>query len=350
MKRRRILLISLFIIMVLAAIGSWFIYSKIFGPNVDLHGEKDIVIYIPTGSDFEQVMDSLHKHQVLSDEQSFIMLAKRKGYNEKVKAGRYRIQDGMSNNSLVNMLKSGRQEPVNLTFNNIRVKKDLAKKIAGQIETTEEEVLAAINDTARAAQYGLDTTTIMVIFLPNTYEIFWNTSAVGFVERMYEEYTTFWNKDRLSKADAMGLSPVQVSILASIVQSETNVASEMSRIAGLYINRLNKNMNLEACPTVIFAVGDFSLKRVLKKHTQCDSPYNTYIHPGLPPGPICVPNPSVIDAVLNYEKNDYLFMCAKEDFSGSHNFARTNREHEKNARRYQIALDAEIRKGKQNKN
>ena len=350
MKRRRILLISLLILIVVGGISGLYVYNKIFGSNVELHDKKDIIIFIPTGADFMQVMDTLTKHKVLVDEKSFVMLAKRKGYDEKVKSGRYRIQDGMSNNTLVNMLKAGRQEPVMLTFNNIRLKKDLAKKIASQIEAKEEELLNALNDTELAAKYGMDTSNIMGMFLPNTYEIFWNTTASGFVERMHEEYIKFWNKDRLAKATAIGLSPVEISILASIVQSETNVSAEMSTIAGLYINRLNKGMKLEACPTVIFAVGDFTLKRVLKKHTQCDSPYNTYIHEGLPPGPICIPNPSTIDHVLNYEKNDYLFMCAKEDFSGSHVFAKTNREHERNARRYQIALDAEIRKGKQNKN
>ena len=178
----------------------------------------------------------------------------------------------------------------------------------------------------------------MAMFIPNTYEFYWTTTARQFADRMKAEYVRFWNEERIQKAESIGLTPVQVATLASIVQEETNQSSEKPRVAGVYINRLQKGMPLQADPTVKFAAGDITLRRILNRHLETDSPYNTYLYPGLPPGPITFPEISSLESVLNYEKHNYLYSCAKEDFSGFHNFARTNAEHERNAARYHAAL------------
>ncbi|MDR1738858.1 MAG: endolytic transglycosylase MltG [Candidatus Symbiothrix sp.] len=256
-----------------------------------------------------------------------------------VRAGKYDLTPDMSYLDAVRMLRNGTQTPVRLTFNNIRTKKDFAERIGKQLRFDADSLLALLNNPQTAAAFELDTNTILTMFLPNTYEIYWTVSAPQFMERMQREYAHFWTSARRSQAQAIGLTPTQVSILAAIVAEETNKADEYPMVAGLYLNRLNKKMLLQADPTVKFAVGDFGLRRILNVHVQTDSPYNTYKYTGLPPGPIRIPSIPAIDGVLNRKQHNYLYMCAKEDFSGRHNFAVTYNEHLQNARRYHAALN-----------
>ncbi|MBW8050719.1 MAG: endolytic transglycosylase MltG [Cytophagales bacterium] len=327
-------------------------YQVLFTPNITIDQDsvsasrKEISIYIPTGADFETVMDTLVKKKLLQDIISFRFLAKLLNYTDNVKPGRYLIKDQWSNLKTIRTLRAGMQTPVKLTFNNIRLKGELAEKLAKYVQPTLSEIEQILSDRETAERYGFDTNTFMSMFIPNTYEVYWTITVEGLIEKMYNEYNAFWSEDKKRQADVLKMTPVEVAILASIVEAETQMTDERLRVAGVYINRLRKNMRLQADPTVVFALGDFSIKRVLARHKKINSPYNTYKYRGLPPGPINLPTISSIEAVLNYEKHDYLYFCAKEDFSGYHNFAQTIEQHLNNARLYQKALSNEIRKGK----
>ena len=314
-------------------------YTILYKPNVKLDGKKSEHFYIRTGADFNEVLDKLSSGNIIINAGTFEWLADYKDYKTHIKPGKYLIADGMNNNDLINMLKSGRQEPVKLVFNNVRTKYQLAGKIAKQLEADSISIINILNDAKYLAKYGFTPDNAIVVFIPNTYEMYWNTSGSQLFERMNDEYKKFWTDSRRQKAKDAGITPIEVEILASIVQEETAKYAEMSKIAGLYLNRIHKKMKLEADPTVKFAVGDFAIKRVLKKHLEVDSPYNTYKVKGLPPGPISLPDSRVIDKTLDFEKHNYIYMCAKEDFSGYHNFAVTGAEHAANARRYQNALN-----------
>jgi UPF0755 protein len=265
-------------------------------------------------------------------------VARRKHYPGRLKPGRYRLRDGMSNNDLVNLLRSGKQEPVRVTFLNIRSMEELAGRISRQIEADSLSILKLLRDKDYLEQFGVNPLNSFVLFIPNTYEFYWNTTAARFVTRMAREKAKFWNKTRIEKCRLTGLSISQVVTLASIVDKETNKDDEKPIIAGVYINRLREGWPLQADPTIIFAWNDYTIKRVLTNHLQINSPYNTYIYAGLPPGPICIPSISSIDAVLNSQHHDYYYFCAKDDLSGYHVFARTLAEHNRNAKKYQKAV------------
>jgi UPF0755 protein len=334
------LLGGIFTVLVLAGFAAaYIIYHNVFEPNVDLEGRNHVHIYIPTGSTYADVKHILKEDEVLGNYETFDRIARRKNYHNLVRPGRYRILDGMSNNDLINMLRAGNQDPVNVTFNNIRTREQLAGSVSRMLEADSLSLISLLSDPEVASRFGFNLETFPLMFIPNTYEFFWNTSASQLLERMYREHQRFWNRSRLEQAARINLTPAEVGILASIVQLETNKNDEMARIAGVYINRLKKNMPLQADPTVVFAVGDFTINRVLNRHLAVDSPYNTYRNPGLPPGPISLPAPFVMDQVLQYETHEYIFFCAKDDFSGYHAFARTYSEHLANARRYQRALN-----------
>jgi UPF0755 protein len=331
--------IIIFVSIMLATLSFYF-YQVAKAPNLQVDKE-DRYLLIPTGATYQTVIDSLKSTKMLHDELSFSFLAKLLDYQEGVKPGRYLIKRNMGNREALLMLRAGRQTPVKLTFNNIRLKNELAYKLCRYLEADSNQFKALLNNTPVVTQYGFDTTTIMCMFLPNTYEFYWNTSAQQLLDRMNREYLKFWTEERKQKAASINFTPVQVSILASIVEAEqARKNDEKPRVAGLYINRLKQNMPLQADPTLVFALKNFSLKRILKGHMQLESPYNTYKYTGLPPGPINLPTLASINAVLNYEKHDYLYMCAKEDFSGYHNFADNFEDHLKNARLYQKALNA----------
>lgn len=318
---------------------AYFGYLKYYVPNVTVKQQKEqSYLYIRTGSSFEQVMSSLEQSHYLKDVKSFEWMAVKMNYPEHIKAGKYRIKDGMSNRELIHMLRAGRQTPVEVVFNNERFKRDVVSDISRQLEADSATLLHLLNNHTFLSKYGMNPQTVMSVFIPNTYEFYWNTNAEDFMLRMFKEYKRFWNEDRMSKCQETGLSQTQVSILASIIEEETQKNDEKKIIAGLYINRLHKGMLLQADPTVRFAYGDFSIKRILNKYKEIDSPYNTYRYLNLPPGPICIPSISSIDAVLNYQRSEYLYFCAREDFSGYHNFARTLEQHNQNAQRYHKAL------------
>lgn len=332
----------LLVLLVLLGIGGaygWQKYAAVFNANVHVEeGEIDFVV--ADGAEFEEVVSQLDELQILEDLASFRWVAEKKSYPSRVRPGRYRIKDGMSNNELVNMLRAGAQLPVRFTFNNARNLEELAGKLGQGLAADSAAFLAVLKDKELMADYGFNEKTFIAMFVPNTYEMYWTISPEDFVVKMAGEFKNFWNEDRLAKARAIGLSQSEVVTLASIVQSEQSLhSSEWKTIAGLYLNRIRKNIPLQSDPTVIFAVGDFSIRRVLNKHLQHDSPYNTYIYNGIPPGPIRMPDIGAVDAVLNAEQHKYLFMCAKEDLSGYHYFARTLAEHSRYAARYRARMD-----------
>ncbi len=334
-KLNKILIVLFAIALVLTGFKGYQLFSYVFEENVKNPGS----ITIPSEASFEEVLDSIRAMDILENEKAFIWVAKKKDYPESIKPGKYVFDKGMNNNSLVNMLKAGNQKPVSITFNNLRFMEELAGKVALYIEPDSTELLVYLSDTAVIAGMGFNQNSFHAMFIPNTYELYWSTTPKQFATRMKAEYDRFWQDERLSKAEALGLTPIQVITIASIVQEETIKTEEKPIVAGLYINRIKRGMPLQADPTIKFALGDFTIKRILNKHLEIDSPYNTYKNPGLPPGPINFPEISSIDAVLNAEENKYLYMCAREDFSGYHNFARSLSEHNKNAQRYRQALN-----------
>ncbi len=310
----------------------------VYAPNVSTHGAK--YLYIRNGAEFGQVKDSLYKNFTVDDKAAFERVAELKHYTENVKPGRYRIKDGMSNNELINMLRSGAQEAVKLSFNNIRTIPQFCARVSHYIDIDSASLNDILADDARMSKYGFDSRTCMAMFIPDTYQIYWNTTADGFIEKMYKNYKEFWNDSRMGKAKALKMTPLQVSTLASIVQCEQSVhREEQPTIAGLYLNRLRTGMALQSDPTVVYAIGDFTIRRVTGAMLEVDSPYNTYKHTGLPPSPITFAEKTALDAVLDHDKNDYLYMCAKADFSGRHSFAKTYAQHLQNAKEYRKALD-----------
>jgi UPF0755 protein len=336
MNKKRIYIILIVCLVLMLGTATNF-SLKLFRSNTNKQFDQGY-LYIPTGSNLDDVVAIIKAQQILNNTESFKWVASKMNFKN-IKPGKYKITKGLSNIELVRLLRSGKQEPIKLTFQNIRLKTDFAGYIGKNFEIDSSAFLNMLDSIDLVRQYGFDEETIFCMFIPNTYELYWNTSKEKFFERMQKEYVKFWHTERLAQAKAIGLSPVQVSILAPIVDQEALLNREMVRIAGVYMNRLNRGIKLEADPTVIFANGDFTVKRVLYKLLQKDSPYNTYKYIGLPPGPICMPSVAAIDAVLHFEKHNYIYFCAKEDFSGLHNFASNVTEHQMNARKFQQALN-----------
>lgn len=315
------------------------LYKFIFIPSVDPEGKDISYFYIQTGEGYPEVIANLEIQGYVTDRKAFEWLAKKKNYPSHVYPGRYRIVPKMTTNELLNQLRSGEQEPLMISFNNLRTLNQLAGIIARQLEPDSTDFLKVLTDPLTMEKYGFNEKSFPAMFIPNSYEFYWTTTPGKFVERMHSEYMVFWARGRTTKADQIGLSILEVSTLASIVDQETLHDDENALIAGVFINRMKAGIPLQSDPTIIFAWQDFGIRRVLKKHKNIDSPYNTYKYKDIPPGPICIPSISVIDAVLNYEVNNYLYFCAKENFSGYHNFARTLSQHNQNARLYQKALN-----------
>lgn len=338
MKGRKIFILSVVIITILLSSFTFYFYQVLYAPNFLVEKESKH-LFIPSGASFEDVQKIVYNERFVNDPVAFGMLAKFMKYNNLVKPGKFLIEKNSNNLEVIRKLRSGDQVPVRITFNNSRVLSDVAEKLTANIELDGEEFLNVINSEVIARKYNFDLETFRCMFIPNTYEVYWTITNEDLVDRLYNEYTRFWNSERISKALEIGLTPVEVSVLASIVQAEVSHHDESPVVAGLYLNRLHRNMPLQADPTLIYAVGDFTIKRVLNIHKEIDSPYNTYKYAGLPPGPINFPSIISIDAVLNYNKHNYIYMCAKEDFSGYHNFSSNLRQHNINARRYQQALN-----------
>lgn len=322
--------------LIVAGVFAYLVYDALFLPNTKI--DEDVAyVYIPTNATFGEVCGQLDT--LLVNMGTFRAVARRKKYSDNVKAGKYAIEKGMSNNDIVNALRS-RNLPVQVSFNNQESLPELAGRIAAQVEADSNSLVQALTDSAYLRKYGLEPTAAIALYIPNTYEFFWNTSATEFRDRMLTEYDRFWDETRRKQADSLGLSPLQVITLASVVQKETAKVSERPRVAGLYLNRLAKNMPLQADPTVIYAIkeqtGNFDtiIKRVLFKDLTLDSPYNTYKYAGLPPGPITMPDISSVDAVLQAEKNDYYYMVADVENFGFHMFAESLTQHNRNKAQY----------------
>ncbi|MFB6454850.1 endolytic transglycosylase MltG [Chitinophaga sp. Hz27] len=331
---RRILLIAGCLIAGILVYVSY----RVFGPNTKAFGDNKY-FYVRTGSTYKDVLQGLQDQGIVRNTSSFNWLAKELGYPSRVKAGRYKIARGMSNFEIVKLLRSGKQAPVTLVINKLRTKDDFVRKISNNLEADSNALRAILRDQVYLRQFGLDTNTVMCAVVPNSYEFYWNTNAETVFKKLEKEREEFWTDERKAKAEKLGLTPVQITIVASIVEEETNKNDEKPLISSVYINRLRKGMRLQADPTVKFALQDFGLKRILEKHTLFDSPYNTYHYSGLPPGPICTPSEKSINAVLNTPDTDYLYFCARADFSGYHAFAATYAEHLENARKYQAELN-----------
>ncbi|MHC1705233.1 MAG: endolytic transglycosylase MltG [Tenuifilaceae bacterium] len=338
-KLKKYSIISIAFVFTILIIIGYVYYNRMFRSNVKANEDK--YLYIRTGSDFESVVKQLEEDNILIDLESFIKTSKSLNYIKRVKPGRYRIKPKMSNREIVKMLINALQVPVRVTFINFRTPEQLAGKISRQIEADSISILALFQNPETSIKYGFKQETFISMFIPNTYEFYWNTSAEGFFSKMKKAYDQFWTDKRKEKAKEVGLTLDEVSTLASIIEEETVKIDERTKIAGVYINRLRKRMPLQADPTIKFAMGDFGLRRLWTKHLEFKSPYNTYKNIGLPPGPINCPSISSIDAVLNYEIHQYLYFCAKDDFSGYHAFAKTLTEHNRNANAYQKALNKE---------
>ena len=320
-----------------ASVAGLHIYNKLFSPAFDI--DDTVYLYIDERKNYDELLLQLQTTAKIKDINSFKKLAATTDYQKKMRTGRYAMHPHTTTRQALAILANGMQTPIKLTFNNIRLKQDFAQRINEELMLNGDVLLSYLNDQSICEQYGFDTTTILCMFIPNTYEIYWNISEENFMQRMKREYERFWTDAKKDEAAAIPLTPVQVSILAAIVEEETAVLSEYATVAGLYINRLKKGMLLQADPTVKYAMGDFLLRRILYAHLKTDSPYNTYIYSGLPPGPIRMPSIRGINAVLSHEKHNYIYMCAKEDFSGKHNFATNLAAHNRNADRYRQALN-----------
>ncbi|NDW10311.1 endolytic transglycosylase MltG [Dysgonomonas sp. 520] len=337
-KRTKYILFGVLLIVALLSASAIYIYTIVkTGFNIN----ETVYIYIDEKKDYNDILTQLDTTAHIENLQNFEMISQYMDYPDNIKTGRYAIKPEMTVLQVVRLLNKGQQTPVNLKFNNIRTKTDLAERISKQLMLNQNDLLSALNDPNVCKALGFDTETIVAMFIPNTYNIYWDISLNSFLDRMNSEYKKFWTEKRKGEAQKLGLTPIEVSTLASIVEEECFYSDEYPVVAGLYLNRINKNMLLQADPTIKFAINDFSLKRVLNRHKDAakSSPYSTYEHAGLPPGPIRVPSIKGIDGTLNPAKHNYLFMCAKEDFSGRHNFAVTNAEHERNAARYHNALN-----------
>lgn len=330
-------IIALIVIIIIALAGTGiFYYLRLFGPNVT---DKQEYLYIHTGATYNDVYKTIREQDIVKDTTTFDWAAHNMKYVGHVKPGRYHLHKGMGNRKLIRMLQLGEQEPLNLNIHNLRLKEQLAGFVGSKIEADSASIIHLLDSAAYLKPYGFTPDNVYVMIMPDTYQLYWNTSAEKFFKKMNGQYIAFWTAQRKQKAAEIGLTPIQVSILASIVDAEAVYDDEMPTIAGLYLNRLHRGMKLEADPTVIFAMHDFTIHRVLNRYLSVNSPYNTYMHTGLPPGPIMMPSVNAVKAVLNYKKSDYIYMVAKDDFSNRHNFASNVAEHQANARKFQQALD-----------
>lgn len=335
MKLRRIIGIFSLVVVLGATAYGYMMYRDIFSANTTFN-ESTMAVYIPTNSTYTEVQEIVKPY--IKDMDKFNYTADKKSYPANVKAGKFILKRGMNNNDLVNALRQ--PVPVNIAFNNQETLERAVGRIASQIEPDSIALLKAFTDKTFLEENGFTEDNVLSIFIPNTYEFFWNTTATKVREKMAKEYRKFWTKERLAKAEAQNLTPLQVSALASIVHKETVKADERPRVAGVYLNRLKKGMKLEADPTVIYAMkkqaNDFDMvvKRVLFKDLVIDSPYNMYKYAGLPPGPIAMPDVSAIDAVLDPEEHNYIYFCASVTNFGYHEFAVTPAQHEVNRQKY----------------
>jgi UPF0755 protein len=331
---KKIIPIVLLALLLIALFAAW----KVFGPALSTtHGEY---VYIRTGESFDGFKDSLVSQKYLGSTGWFDRVSSFMGFKpENIKAGKYKVKDGMSLFNLVRMLKNGRQVPVNLVITKLRTKEDFAHKVGNLFECDSSQVISYLNNNDSLEKYSLDSNTVMSAILPDTYTFYWNVSPGKILRKIYENSEKFWTGDRKKKATDHGLSTGQAYTLASIIEEETNSKTDKPNIASVYLNRMEKGMPLQADPTIKFALKDFGLKRIYEKYLTVESPYNTYQHKGLPPGPICTPSRETIDEVLDSPKTGYLYFVAKSDLSGNSVFTTNFKDHMKYAREYQDVLN-----------
>lgn len=330
--------------LIVGGIFAYQYYGYSFGANVHLDGKKSVFLYIKSGSDLNAVTDELCKNNYLQDKESFLWTAEKKNYNgSNIVPGKYEIKNGWSNSDLINHLRAGRGRlEVNVTFNNMRSIKELAGKLGKQLEIDSAGFMELFTNADTIRRYGFNQYTFSTLFIPNTYRMDWAISKSEFLKVISKNYKDFWSTRQERSGLTKGMTQSEITTLASIVYAEQNNPANKTEwpiIAGLYLNRLNKGIRLQSDPTVIFGIGDFTIRRVLNVHLEYDSPYNTYRNAGLPPGPINFPPPEVIDAVLQYNQNDYIYMCAKAGGVGLHNFAKTLEQHNQNAQEYRAWLN-----------
>ena len=334
-KTKKRLIIAILGIILFGIAGVAHIYYYFFAPPFQI--TETAYIYIDRDDDVDSVYHKIAEVGNPKQMHGFESLVRYQGYT--LKTGRYAIKPTDNMRYLHRRLSMGYQTPIKLTIGSVRTLDRMARNVSRQLMIDSTEVANLLNDTAYIRKMGYSKETLPALFIPNTYEVYWDMSAEDFMTRMQKEHKAYWNEKRMKQAEAIGLTPIEVATLASIVEEETANQAEKPMVAGLYINRLKKGMLLQADPTVKFSLQEFGLKRILFRHLEVDSPYNTYKYAGLPPGPIRVPSYQGLESVLNYTKHNYIYMCAKEDFSGTHNFAVTSAQHAANARKYQQALN-----------
>ncbi len=329
--------VTLISIIAILSIGLYFAYLFLY-PNYSTENKENTYLYVYPTTTQQDIKNQLQEKMKVGSMTGFDVVSKALRFR-KVRVGRYEVKSGINNLTLIRMLRNGTQKPMKLRIKPVRTNAELSRYLSKKMMQDSASFMEVLNDTVFLKKHDLTPQTVLSLFIPNSYEIFWNASPKSVFNRMKKEYDHFWNAQRKEKASKIPLTIMEVNTLASIVDWETNNKQEKPIVAGLYINRLRKGIPLQSDPTVIFAVGDFTIRRVLHKHLRFKSPYNTYLVKGLPPSPIRTPTVAGIDAVLNYDKNDFIFMCASEKFNGCHNFATTLSEHMKNARKYQKALN-----------
>lgn len=332
-KTKKLVIISSTFI-ILLTIFIFFLARIILFNNIN---KSNQVLYFPYGTTYEEMIDTMNRHEFLKNEKTFRMASKIMRFYT-IRPGKYHFSQEGSNRLIIQKLRIGQHYPVKFTFNNIRTKEQFIDRVGDRFLFEKDSLRTLLTNNLFLTSYGLNSLNAISVFIPDSYEFFYDITAEDFFNRMYYYYEKFWNEERKALAKSIGFTPLEISIIASIVEEENYKAEEKPIIAGVYINRLKKGMKLQADPTVKFAIGDFSLQRILYKHLEFDSPYNTYLYAGLPPGPIRIPDASTLDAVLHYTRHNYIYMCAKEDFSGAHNFAVTASEHARNAKKYREAI------------
>jgi len=333
---KKLLFASLFFIFLTALILTSFTWLILCKSN---SSDSGAVVYIKDNLTIDNLINVLNTNSAIKDDYSFKIASYIWKLDGKIKPGRYRIKPGTNNKQLVKLFLLGLQEPHNLILTgNIRTMEKLAAIISTKIEADSIDVYNILTDSLLIDSLGFDKYTFPSMFILNTYQIYWTTKPKKLILRLNQEYHKFWNQERVTKAKAIGLDPIEVTTLASIVAEESNLKNEHKIIAGVYMNRIKRGMPLQADPTIKYALNDPAIKRILYKHLTINSPYNTYKKTGLPPGPIILTNESLIDAVLNYSKHNYLYFCANSSLDGSHNFSTTLTQHNRNARAYQAAI------------
>ena len=333
MKKKKILIGILSVLLLIGGITYYYLFVPQFYP------QKTTYIHVDRDDTADSIYNKVKRQGDAKNLVGFRWMARYWNFSQNIQTGCYAIHPRDNVYQVFKRLYRKRQDPINLIITSVRTMYGLARNVGKQLMIDSTEIVKYMDDAAFQRESGYSKETMPCLFIPETYQVYWDMSVETFFERMQKEHRKFWNKERLEKAAAMGMTPTEVCTLASIVEEETNNNQEKSLIAGLYINRLHIGMPLQADPTVKFALKDFGLRRINNDQLNIDSPYNTYRNTGLPPGPIRIPSPAGVDAVLNYVKHDYIYMCAKEDFSGTHNFASNYVDHIKNAKRYWKALN-----------